>query len=288
MFLKSVLIILFLYNCQLFCQKINVIRVVNQDKLAVTAASIYFNDTLKGITNNEGLFFYTAQKAFKLKITALSYEAYLFDIDNNIDSLIVKLKIKYQQLQSVNVIASNKKPKEKTFGTKHKKPSGIFHSAPDMLWLLKINLTKEKNVWIKSINYFLKEGKNEDVSAPFKVLLYDNDTTCNCPGKLIIDELIVSGAKNKKWFNVDISNERIRVDSSIIYIGLQTMAKSFYDKPLTTKYYSNYYVQEYKIPSVTFLQKKSEDSYLGWDYFKPIKWVNNQFKLIFSLTLNKY
>ncbi len=252
---------------------------------AVATATVITNDTIRGVTNNDGIFIYNGVTLNNLRVTCIGYKMYVKTISKVFDTLFITLKNNVYTQQSITILANIKKLKAKNYGYKLGIVNSTHHLLPDMAWVTKVDLSNVDVSTIKAINYYLKQGKNENVAAPFKVLLLSHDTSCNCPGQSLLQDYVVSGAENKTWFNVDISIENIMVSNQIIYIGLQTMPTNFYDNPITTKYNKKNYVEEYKMPSIAFLQKKSLYSYIGWANFNPIKWSNNQFKLVCTATI---
>ncbi len=63
------------------------------------------------------------------------------------------------------------------------------------------------------------------------------------------------------------------------------MPAQFYDKPILTKEFKNFNVEEYKVPSIAFSQKITTDTYINYNYPSSKKWNNNNYKFLCTTTV---
>jgi hypothetical protein len=225
---------------------------------------------------------------FALKITHISYESFTTIIEEISDSIKVILKLKTILNETATVQSRNHKSKR--LGVREGIISGNFHLQPNTALVVKIDATEYANAKLKAIHFNLTQDKYEDVSAPFKVLVFNHDSICNCPGKKRIEDYVVSGAKKRKWFTVDVGKDNIILDNEIIYVGLLTMPHAFYKERTLVKRGKNdiYPSFEYKLPALRMLSKKSNSNAAFWkmNYDKQVsKWFPDTFLFLIDATI---
>lgn len=213
------------------------------DYSVITNANLKFDDSLNYVTNEYGIVLVNDKKKGKFTISHVSYKLFRNDIATIKDTLF--LEPKYYNLDEITL--QNKKTQilkpKKALGNLNPRNYGTGSPLHEnILYAIFIPNTIGKEFYINQIKleptgYIILDinGKtiekfNNQKYAPFKLDIFNVNTTYNIPNQSILEKPIkVTLEKNEKFATAFFS-EKLLIDKNGFFIVLSSFEKTFYEK----------------------------------------------------------
>jgi len=185
-----------------------------------------------GITDKNGNFSFQVKRSElvdSIEVSSLGFEkaSYIASSFTEGSEHIVYLKFKVIDLQTVNIRARDFKIKSSgnhsifSFGS-------IYIDTQGQQTALFIENKKKKKGMISSVSFYLSDKGN--VQSPFRVRIYEKDTSNGRPGKDLLKEMLVAQPKESGWFKMDVSPFRIDLPESGFFVAIEGLYPNEYLK----------------------------------------------------------
>ncbi|WP_172913905.1 hypothetical protein [Capnocytophaga canis] len=146
---------------------------------------------------------------------------------------------------------------------------------------------KNKRKKITKLKYRLADfnGVKGLKYQPFKANLHSVDTLTSLPDKVIFQSEVIRRKDNKKWTVIDISNENITMPKEGIYVVLETLDKSYYDKNL---YYTRSGSVIEPVPTLKMEPSKGgKKSFLSRNIHSKVRWEKQPYIFCMDIETEK-
>ncbi|WP_339836503.1 hypothetical protein [uncultured Flavobacterium sp.] len=232
----KLLVFILLFSNIIFAQK-KILVIDKENKKPILNVAILINDTVKYISNEEGIIFIKDKDINKeVKVKHLIFEKIELENFINIDTIFLKDKI-----ESLNEIILTKTNEKKIVKTVFPPNSILSEFGFYKGWSTKLEseyatfLTNEdkKIAKIKSIIIELKKGhwvNKKNLMMPFKVNLYSIDSISKLPCKRLLNKSIIIQKEKNNNLEIDISEYDIDFPISGIFVSIETLSAEFYVK----------------------------------------------------------
>lgn len=119
-------------------------------------------------------------------------------------------------------------------GSRLKSGSNWFSFLPNMEVAMFMTGSANAKGVISSVGFYLGagnlfSGNRGDVTAPFRIRLYEADSTSKPGEELIKDIIIVSAKKNNAWCDVDVSAYQITNPRNGFFVAFCLLDKNYYE-----------------------------------------------------------
>ncbi|WP_291527901.1 carboxypeptidase-like regulatory domain-containing protein [Bacteroides sp. UBA939] len=134
----------------------------------------------------------------------------------------IGLKEKLVNIEAVTVTEAKLRKKNKSIGNRNWLTAGsIYLDTHGQQIALYIENDKQVNGYIRKVSYHLSDKGN--VEAPFRVRVLTADSLNQSPGKDLLPEILVVQPPQDTdgWYDVDLSEYRIRIPSTGFFVGMQ-------------------------------------------------------------------
>ena len=188
----------------------------------------------------------------------------------NGSGLLIPLEPKTNQLTEVTITAS--KPALLHVGSKRRSTGIGMASLPGQERAMFMEGSAKAIGLINSVSFFLRENSRlsigrsikGDVSAPFRVRIFERDSITGKPGRELIKDIILTTASEKDaWHKVDLSAYRIRNPSEGFFVCFSLLNENYYEY-FKNKVYRIGVYQNYGIPYLGISDK---------EFKKPLSYV---------------
>lgn len=219
-----------------YCIGQNIIKgkVVDENDIPIEFASVYIKGKPIGTnTNEQGIFTLKISSDNNLEMTSdsliishIKFKSTILSLENikKSEKFILKL-VTIHELDTVLVLGITAK-ESGILGTTQKKTDQFFrnnlYESYQIATFISNNLKKEG--FINEIQIYI--GSLGNRSYPFRIKLFKIDSTCTCPGELLLNENIIVKKIHKGWNKVNLSNFYLDIPKNGFFIAYEWL----YDK----------------------------------------------------------
>lgn len=184
--------------------------------------------------DDAGKFDFTSDKLINTDSVAFScigYQTKTIKLSDILPNCTVRLAVLVNVLKEVKI--SSKPPALINVGSKMRSEDMYSSYLPGMEQAMFIEGSESVKGIIQKVGFYLGNGRllsNNvgDVTAPFRIRLYEADSG-GMPGKeLTKDVIVISARKNNAWFDVDISDYHIENPGNGFFAAFCLLDEGFY------------------------------------------------------------
>jgi hypothetical protein len=238
-------------------------KVIDNSKNPIGFVSIKGDNNIVYFSDENGNFSLNITKEKEIfTFSCVGYQSLNKLIDKDSIYLTITLSQILYQLNEVKVLSEKANYKTKILGNK-KVGLGNLLPTPRFQYALFIPNAENEIGIIKSVSLFMRQPIGGSAKGPFRLRIYSLDTITKKPGNDLLNaNLIVNAEKQWSWFTIELTKYQIAFPKDGFFVAMEILPTSNYEKGELKRLGS--YQNEYKYPSIGYVNSKKEDNTWGF------------------------